>query len=81
MKVLRAVLDADVGGAPPLPGFWLRAWLLLTIIAGQEPSNITGEFEPHTALLVVSAVYVLGWGALLGACASRVLAPERESPG
>lgn len=70
----------DLGGVPPLPGFWLRSGLLLALVSRQSPSNITGEFEPPAGLLALALLAAAAWGLQLATAIASGLNPAERPP-
>lgn len=70
------LLVADLAGLPPLPGFWLRGNLLLSLVSRQTQSSITGEFEPHTGMLTLAILVAIAWGAMMAAALPSLFRAE-----
>jgi hypothetical protein len=78
-RAIRCLAWCDLAGLPPLPGFWLRSGLLLALVSRQSPSNITGEFEPHSGLLTLALVASIAWAIVLATALSRALSLDDDS--
>jgi NADH-quinone oxidoreductase subunit N len=55
-----AICLASLCGVPPLPGFWGRWWLSAAAFSPQQPSSLTGLYEPHYGFLATCGVMVVG---------------------
>ena len=73
------LLAADLAGIPPFPGFWLRCQLLLSTTSRQSASSITGEFEPHAGMFLLSALFAVTWGALMATATWRIMTSGRTT--
>jgi hypothetical protein len=69
---LVALLAADIAGLPPLPGFWIRGNLLLSLVSRQTTSSITGEYEPHAGMLMLAILVTIEWGAIMTMAISAI---------
>jgi hypothetical protein len=72
-RLISRLAAADLAGAPPLPGFWLRGLLLISVVSCQDASNITGEFEPNTAMIALTLLLAITWGVLMAAIARNTV--------
>jgi NADH-quinone oxidoreductase subunit N len=59
-----AVCLCSLCGIPPLPGFWARWWLLTAAWSAQQPSSLTGLYEPHYGFLATGAVLLAASAAM-----------------
>jgi NADH-quinone oxidoreductase subunit N len=55
-----ALCLASLCGVPPLPGFWGRWWLFAAAFGPQQPSSLTGLYEPHYGFLATCFVMIVG---------------------
>ncbi len=55
-----AICLASLCGVPPLPGFWGRWWLFAAAFSPQQPSSLTGLYEPHYGFLATCGVMIVG---------------------
>jgi hypothetical protein len=70
------LLSADLAAVPPLPGFWLRGYLLLSLVSRQTASSITGEFEPHAGMLTLAILVAITWGAIIATALPTMFATD-----
>jgi hypothetical protein len=77
-RAAHKLLLLDLAGFPPLPGFWLRLNLLLALITQQRTSNISGEFEAHSGMLLLAALFALAWGMGAASLAAEALSSREE---
>jgi NADH-quinone oxidoreductase subunit N len=62
-----AVCIASLCGVPPLPGFWGRWWLFVAAFGPQQPSSLTGLYEPHYGFLATCGMMIIGSVIIAGA--------------
>lgn len=62
-----AVCLCSLCGIPPFPGFWARWWLLTAAWSAQQPSSLTGLYEPHYGFLATGAILLAASAATAAA--------------